>query len=55
MDQQEYLALADACLDYFASALGEFDPDEVDFSAADGVLTLEFPDGTRYVLNRQAA
>jgi CyaY protein len=55
LDQQEYLALADACLDYFATALEEFDPDEVDFSAADGVLTLEFPDGTRYVLNRQAA
>ena len=55
MDRQEYLPLADACLEHFAAALEEFDPDEVDFSSADGVLTLEFADGTRYVLNRQAA
>ena len=55
MDRQEYLQLADACLEYFAAALEEFDPDEVDFYSADGVLTLEFADGARYVLNRQTA
>ena len=55
MDRQEYLQLADACLEHFAAALADFDPDEVDFYSADGVLTLEFADGTRYVLNRQTA
>lgn len=54
MERQEYLRLADACLEHFADWLEDFDPDEVDFSASDGVLTLEFADGTRYVLNRQA-
>ena len=47
MDQQEFLQLADACLEHFADALEEFDPDEVDFSSTDGVLTIEFGDGTR--------
>jgi len=55
MDQQEFLRLADACLEHFANALEEFDPDEVDFTSTDGVLTIEFPDGARYVLNRQTA
>ncbi|MCH2105332.1 MAG: iron donor protein CyaY [Planctomycetes bacterium] len=55
MDQQEFLKLADACLEHFADALEEFDPDEVDFSCTDGVLTIEFADGARYVLNRQTA
>ena len=55
MDQQEFLQLADACLEQFAAALEDFDPDEVDFSCTDGVLTIEFADGTRYVLNRQTA
>jgi CyaY protein len=55
MDRQLYLRLADACLERFADWLENFDPDEVDFSTADGVLTLEFADGMRYVLNRQAA
>ena len=55
LDLQEYLQLADACLEHYANALEEFDPDEVDFYSADGVLTLEFADGTRYVLNRQTA
>jgi CyaY protein len=54
MDRQQYLRLADACLERFATWLEDFDPDEVDFSTADGVLTIEFPDGVRYVLNRQA-
>ena len=55
MDQQEFLQLADACLEHFADALEEYDPDEVDFTSTDGVLTIEFPDGARYVLNRQTA
>ena len=35
--------------------LEAFDPDELDFALSDGVVTLEFADGKRYVLNRQTA
>jgi iron-sulfur cluster assembly protein CyaY len=55
MDQQEYLRLAETCLVQVAKWLEEFDPDELDFSTADGLVTLEFPDGARFILNRQAA
>ena len=54
MDTQEYNRLADACLDRVADWLESFDPDEVDYSTADGVVKIEFPDRTTYVLNRQA-
>lgn len=54
MDAQEYLKRADACLDRVAGWLEDFDPDEVDYSTTDGVVTLEFADGQRFVLNRQA-
>ncbi len=55
MDQQEYIQLADACLDRVVAWLEPFDPDEVDFTSADGVVKIEFPDGVTFVLNRQAA
>ncbi len=55
MDSQEYGRLADQCLEQVATWLEDFDPDELDFATSDGVVTLEFADGQRYVLNRQAA
>ena len=55
MDHQEYQRRADACLDRLVRALEPFDPDEVDYSTSDGVVTIEFPDRARYVLNRQTA
>jgi CyaY protein len=55
LEQQDYQELADTCLEHYATALESFDPDEVDFFSADGVLTIEFADGARYILNRQAA
>ena len=55
MDPQEYLRHADACLTRIAKWLEEFDPDELDFSTGDGLVTLEFPDGARFIVNRQAA
>ncbi len=55
MDKQTFLSLADECLERIANWLEDFDPDEVDYAPADGVLTLEFADGTKYVLNRQTA
>ncbi len=53
MDEREYLLLADRCLERVAAWLEDFDPDEVDYSTPDGVVTMEFADGTRFVLNRQ--
>jgi len=54
MTDQEYLRRADACLEHVARWLESFDPDEVDYASSDGVVTLEFPGGARFVLNRQA-
>jgi CyaY protein len=55
MDKQQFTRLSDACLDRVGKWLEQFDPDELDYKTSDGVVTLEFADGTRYVLNRQAA
>ena len=54
MDEQTYRMLADRCLGAVEQWLEGFDPDELDFSTADGVVKLEFPDGDTFVLNRQA-
>lgn len=55
METAKYLSLVDEALERAANWLEEFDPDVVDFSTSDGVVTIEFPDRTRYVLNRQRA
>ena len=55
MDRQEFLRRADECLARVEDALAGFDPDELDYAASDGVITLEFADKKRYVLNRQTA
>lgn len=55
MQREQYLQLADRCLEEVAGWLEDFDPDELDFATADGVVTLQFADGARYVLNRQSA
>ena len=55
MDRSTYLKLADDCLARVARFCEPFDPDELDFATTDGVVTIEFADKARYVLNRQAA
>ncbi len=55
MNAQEFLSLADLCLAGIAKWLEDFDPDEVDYNPGDGSLTIEFPDGARFILSRQAA
>ena len=55
MDTAEFLHLADACLSQVAARLEVLDPEEVDYSIGDGKLTIEFPDGRQFVLNRQSA
>lgn len=54
LDEANFRKLSDATLARFARYFADFDPDELDFREADGVLTLEFADKARYVLNRQA-
>ncbi|MDG2306526.1 MAG: iron donor protein CyaY [Candidatus Binatia bacterium] len=54
MTSQEYLHRADTCLSRVEAWLEDFDPDEVDYSTTDGMVSLEFPDGARFVLNRQS-
>src|SRR5262249_13522701 len=53
MDEQEYLRAADACLERAASWLGTFE--DLDVTTSDGLVTMEFEDGARFVLNRQSA
>lgn len=55
MENREFLRRADECLERIARALEPFDPDEVDYATSDGVVTIEFADKRRYVLNRQTA
>ena len=55
MDDQEFTRLSDSCLQRAAAWLEDFDPDELDYSTADGSVTVEFPDGTKFILSRQSA
>jgi CyaY protein len=54
IDEGTFRRLSEETLARFATWLADFDPDELDFRETDGVLTLEFADGTRFVLNRQS-
>lgn len=53
MDQQDYLRAADACLERATRWLGE--REDLDVVTGDGLVTIEFDDGTRFVMNRQSA
>ena len=53
MSESEYLGLADACLERVTKWIDGLDADEIDYSTRDGMVSLEFPDGARFVLNRQ--
>jgi CyaY protein len=55
MKSSDYLKAASECLSRTEVWLEEFDPDELDYTPSDGVITMEFADGTRFVLNRQGA
>ena len=55
MDANEFLKRADDCLRAVAKSLEALDPDEVDYVTGDGVVTIEFPDGGKFILSRQTA
>lgn len=55
MERSTFLRLADDAIQRVENWLEDFDPDEVDFTAADGVLKIEFAGGPTFVINRQTA
>lgn len=50
-----YLRQVDELIADLTARLDEYDPDELEAEATEGVLKLTFADGSRCVLNRQAA
>jgi len=54
MDDNEFRELSDACLAKVAKWLEDLDPDEVDYTAGDGVVTIEFGGGAKFIVSRQA-
>jgi len=55
MDRQTFLRLADDVIARIEDWLEDFDPEEVDYSTADGVIKIQFAGGKTFVLNRQIA
>lgn len=51
----EFTNQADRFMEEVFTVLAEFDPDELDADLAMGVLTMEFADGTKCIMNRQTA
>lgn len=51
----EFQKDADAFMEAVFRFVSELDPDEVDSDLAMGVLTMEFADGTKCIMNRQTA
>ncbi|MGA6970629.1 MAG: iron donor protein CyaY [Candidatus Binatus sp.] len=54
MDDNEFRERSDAALSKVAKWLEDFDPDEVDYTTADGVVTIEFAAGAKFILSRQS-
>ena len=55
MDDTEFDEIAHAELAYLEDKLEEVDPDVVEVTTSDGVVTLELADGTRVVVNSHRA
>lgn len=55
MERSQFLQAADAIIRRVEDWLEDFDPDEIDFETADGVIKIQFEGGPTYVLNRQTA
>jgi CyaY protein len=54
MTEQEYYERAAACLGRVANWADHVDEEELDVMTSDGLVAMEFDDGTKYVLNRQS-
>ena len=51
----EFAKEADRFMERILASLERLDPDEVDADLAMGVLSMEFADGTKCIMNRQTA
>ena len=54
MDDNEFRERSDVALNKVAKWLEDLDPDEVDYTTADGVVTIEFASGAKFILSRQS-
>ncbi|MFO1054220.1 MAG: iron donor protein CyaY [Planctomycetota bacterium] len=54
-DDHAFAKAADAFMAHIFDRLQDEDPDELDCDLAMGVLSMEFADGSRCILNRQSA
>lgn len=54
MTEQEFQGLAAACLGRVARWVDQVNDDALDMTTSDGLVALEFDDGTKFVLNRQS-
>ena len=54
MTEQDYYERASACLAEVARWVDRVDDDALDVATQDGLVALEFDDGSKYVLNRQS-
>jgi iron donor protein CyaY len=54
MDDNEFRERSDDALSQVAKWLEKLDPDEVDYTTAEGVVTIEFDGGAKFILSRQS-
>jgi CyaY protein len=54
MNDNEFRERSDATLTKVAKWLEDFDADEVDYTTGDGVVTIEFSSGAKFILSRQS-
>lgn len=54
-DDHEFEKAADQVMRSLFATLSEVDPDDVDADLAMGVLSMQFADGKKFILNRQTA
>lgn len=55
LSDHEFSKHADGFMAEVLTVLDQFDPDDLDSMLAMGVLTMEFADGTKCIMNRQTA
>lgn len=54
-NDHEFVKAADRVMEGLFTKLSELDPDDIDCDLAMGVLSMQFADGKRFILNRQSA
>jgi CyaY protein len=55
MERRRFVPLANGALEHIEGILGDLELDELDVELAGDVLTLEFADGTQFVINAHSA